>query len=110
MKAEGAGKIGELLGVSTRLLERNQDENGWNARPHPGPLPRGEGESFAGSLECRALELAGESSSNPQTAMAAPSPGGEGWDEGERETFFNATGRAEIRLVALESNLSRRIR
>jgi hypothetical protein len=28
--------------------------------------------------------------------------------EGERETFFNATGLAEIRLVALESDLSRR--
>jgi len=36
-----------------------------------------------------------------------PLRGGEGRGEGERETFFNATGLAEIRLVALESNLSR---
>jgi len=31
-----------------------------------------------------------------------------GRGEGERETFFNATGLAEIRLGALESDLSRR--
>ena len=37
-----------------------------------------------------------------------PLHGGEGRGEGERETFFNATGLAEIRLVALESDLSRR--
>jgi hypothetical protein len=37
-----------------------------------------------------------------------PLRGGEGRGEGERETFFNATGLAEIRLVALESDLSRR--
>jgi hypothetical protein len=40
--------------------------------------------------------------------MILPLPGGEGRSEGERETFFNATGLAEIRLVALEADLSRR--
>ena len=42
----------------------NQNANGRNARPHPGPLPRGEGESFAGFLKCRAMELERASSSN----------------------------------------------
>jgi hypothetical protein len=37
-----------------------------------------------------------------------PLLGGEGRGEGERETFFNATGLAEIRLGALESDWSRR--
>ena len=40
--------------------------------------------------------------------MVLPLPGGEGRGEGERETFFNATGLTKIRLVALESDLSRR--
>ncbi len=40
--------------------------------------------------------------------MATPSPRGEGRGEGGRQTFFNATGLAEIRLGALESDLSRR--
>jgi hypothetical protein len=69
-----------------RTLERNQDENGWNARPHPGPLPRGEGESFAGSLEGRALDLAGESPSNQRTddgdSLSVPRPSdGRGWPQ-----------------------------
>ncbi len=34
-------------------------ENGCNARPHPDLLPRGEGESFAGFLECCATEITG---------------------------------------------------
>ena len=38
--------------------------NGFNARPHPGLLPRREGESFAVFLECRAAEMAGASRSN----------------------------------------------
>jgi hypothetical protein len=39
-----------------------------------------------------------------------PLPGGEGRGEGECGTFFNATGRAETRPVALESDSSRRNR
>jgi len=43
-----------------------------------------------------------------ETGDDSPSPGGEGWDEGERGTFFNATDLAGIRLVALKSDLPRR--
>src|SRR5678816_2270430 len=48
------------------------------ARPHPGLLPRGEGESFAAFLECRAAEIAGALSSKQETDDAIRSPGGEG--------------------------------
>jgi hypothetical protein len=74
-----------------------EDVNGWNARPHPGPLAlvapkrsvggRGEGESFAGSLEGRALELAVSHRAIRGRAKATPSPWGEGRDEGERDSL-----------------------
>ena len=41
----------------TNLFDAARSE--FNARPHPSLLPRGEGELFAGFLECRAAELAG---------------------------------------------------
>ena len=41
--------------------------NGFVARPHPGLLPRREGESFAGFLEYRAEAMAGAASSKRET-------------------------------------------
>ena len=71
------------------LSRGNQDENGFDARPHPGPLPRGEGESFAGFLEGRRLVLAGTRRAIRGRAMATPSPWGEGRGEGGRKPFLS---------------------
>ncbi len=40
----------------------------WNDRPHPGPLLRGEGESFAVSLKIHTTGFAGRSSAKPKLA------------------------------------------
>ena len=69
-----------------------------HARPHPGPLPQGEGESFAVAGEFGRAQFAmrsganskrgGDSTRNIQTSRAVqplfPLPGGEGQGEGER--------------------------
>ena len=57
----------------------------FDARPHPGLLPRGEGETFGAFLECRAAGMAVASSSKLETDDAIPSPWGEGKGEGGRE-------------------------
>ncbi|TAL06400.1 MAG: glycoside hydrolase family 95 protein, partial [Verrucomicrobia bacterium] len=55
-----------------------------HARPHPGPLPRGEGESFAISGENPRLSLPDSLRQTKKRATAVPSPGGEGQGEGGR--------------------------
>jgi hypothetical protein len=55
-----------------------------NARPHPGPLPRGEGELFAGSRKNSRLVLPDGRADRRSHSITAPSPGGEGQGEGGR--------------------------
>jgi len=78
-----------------------------HTRPHPGPLPRGEGETIAhletvgGQDVCRRrLEVRGENlmiyrvgDLQPKSASNSPSPGGEGWGEGERSRSFSTRWR-----------------
>jgi hypothetical protein len=58
-----------------------------NARPHPGPLPRGEGESFTVSVANLRLDLRGALSVQTERPNAVPSSGGEGQGEGGRPTI-----------------------
>jgi len=60
----------------------------FNARPHPGPLPRGEGESFAASLENLSLDLPQALTNDLNRPIAVPSPGGEGQGEGGRQNIL----------------------
>ena len=63
----------------------------------PLPSPRGDGESFAGSLECRALELAEESSSNQRTGDGCSFSWGE--KAGMRASVKHFQGRARSRSI-----------
>ena len=56
----------------------------FNARPHPGPLPRGEGELFAGFNLYRSRRLPEACPDDQWRPHAVPSPGGEGQGEGSR--------------------------
>gem|GEM_PF-3488552 len=51
---------------------KKQKTDALNVRPHPGLLPRGEGESFAMSLECRVPGLAGQPPANRKLALVCP--------------------------------------
>lgn len=62
-----------------------------NARPHPDPLPRGEGESFAVSLVNRRLDSRGAITNYRERSQAVPSPGGEGQGEGGRYPIKSET-------------------
>ena len=57
----------------------------FNPRPHPGPLPRGEGESCAAFSQIVNRQQRGSHSNKQRLLNLAPSPGGEGWGEGERD-------------------------
>ena len=59
----------------------------FNTRPHPGPLPRGEGESLAVSLANLRLDSRGAITSYRGRSQSVPSPGGEGQGEGGRPTI-----------------------
>jgi len=52
--------------------------------PHPGPLPKERGETFAAFWECCATGSDGRLRISQRTDDSDPSPGGEGRDEGER--------------------------
>ena len=65
-----------------------QAQEWYNARPHPGPLPRGEGELFAVFLKNTRLDSPNNHSQNPNQPAVAPSPGGVGRGEGGRSTNF----------------------
>jgi hypothetical protein len=56
----------------------------FNARPHPGPLPRGEGESSAAAGPIWSRRLLDARPRKQRRLFAIPSPGGEGQGEGER--------------------------
>ncbi len=56
----------------------------FKTRPHPGPLPQGEGESFAVSRHIVILRLLDAHSQKCTRSHAVPSPGGEGQGEGGR--------------------------
>ena len=64
------------------------------ARPHPGPLPRGEGESFAATQNVVSLCLLKVHWPNLSRPIAIPSPGGEGQDEGGR--FIKLLSRLDV--------------
>ena len=57
-----------------------------DARPHPNPLPREEGESFAVFWRFESRQLRKANPQNLECATPVPSPGGEGEGEGGRET------------------------
>ena len=56
----------------------------FNDRPHPGPLPRGEGESFSASPIYRRLDLRSDLSIKGVRSITVPSLRGEGQGEGGR--------------------------
>src|SRR5437016_9143083 len=57
----------------------SNDAVGRAVPPHPGPLPRGEGEPFGSAIKDHRLM------SFPARSKRAPSPWGEGRGEGERD-------------------------
>jgi hypothetical protein len=61
------------------------ENDGLNVRPHPGLLPRGEGETFAASLEIATMGLAGEFFVGRKSGCGLSSPWGEETGEGSRE-------------------------
>lgn len=69
----------------------------FNARPYPGPLPRGAGESFSVSLAKPLLDLRGAKTRCRERSQPIPSPGGEGQGEGGCDTipFFDSNARSE---------------
>ena len=66
--------------------ELDRNNNGLDARPHPGLLPQGEGELFAGSLECRATGLAEQPPASQKSCDGMSSPWGEETGEGGRNS------------------------
>jgi hypothetical protein len=53
-----------------------KNQIGLHIRPHPGPLPRGEGDAFAACLKIRAMVFAGRSAAKPETCKCCSfSPG-----------------------------------
>jgi hypothetical protein len=55
-----------------------------NNRPHPGPLPRGEGAANVRFAFCRKSSVQSSRTLFRGTAYDSPSPGGEGRGEGGR--------------------------
>lgn len=61
----------------------------FNARPHPGPLPRGEGESFAVPRKNTWVDSRGGQTNNTARPITVPSPSGAGQGEGGRSSHFD---------------------
>lgn len=61
-----------------------------DARPHPGPLPRGVGEPFADARDYLRLCLPYIGRGIKARATAVPSPGREGQAEGGRSTILRS--------------------
>jgi hypothetical protein len=59
-------------------------ETALNNRPHPGPLPRGEGAANARYSFCRKSSSQSNHRLFRETANDSPSLRGEGWGEGGR--------------------------
>jgi hypothetical protein len=66
--------------------EEAEGKNGGNARPHPDPLPRGEGTAIVHSSVLGNAFAQSHRRSSSETANGSPSPGGEGRGEGGRQT------------------------
>jgi hypothetical protein len=63
----------------------SENKNGLDDRPHPGLLPRGEGEMFAASLKISATRLAGQFFAGRKSGGGLSSPWGEETGEGGRK-------------------------
>ena len=74
------------LGVSCVAAQVSQF-----VRPHPGPLPRGEGEIVADLLQNQTLGLTWLGAEIMKPPFAAPSPGGEGRGEGGQKHIPDST-------------------
>ena len=59
-----------------------------NARPHPGPHPRGEGESYPVSVEYLQLDLQDTREEIQNARFLFPLLGGEGQGKGGLQTIF----------------------
>jgi len=69
------------------MSEREKDIL-FNSRPHPGPLPRGEGGLFAGFRPYWSRRWLEARSTTQGRPSVIPSPGGEGQGEGSRHTII----------------------
>ncbi|MEK7677089.1 MAG: leucine-rich repeat domain-containing protein, partial [Verrucomicrobiota bacterium] len=83
-----ARRMAPNFAENDRLKMPHAEAGMWNARPHPGPLPRGEGESFSVSWNVVSQCPPDALSQKLDRATATPSPGGEGRGEGERQTIL----------------------
>ncbi len=84
----------------SQALHRRED--GGLARPHPGPLPRGEGELSAAVRNGGLWNLPGRGLQTCRRSAAFHSPGGEGQGEGGCSTIFpvsNSPTKAPILLA-----------
>ena len=76
--------------------------NSFHRFPIGSSLPQGEGELFAGSLECCATGLAGQSSASRKSCAGMSSPWGEETGEGDRKIKSrNLTGVVVIKRIHL---------
>ena len=73
------------------MTRMSWEQSMFDARPHPGLLPRGEGETFAVSYENLRLGWPSEHLITGRLTKAIPSPWGEGQGEGGRHFFTLAT-------------------
>ena len=71
----------ESIEAFVEFIERTRSQLSEIVRPHPGPLPRGEGEHAAASRNNH------EPSNLPHAGFASPSPGGEGRGEGGHDSL-----------------------
>ena len=67
-------------------------------RPHPGPLPRGEGEMFAALLQIRAADFTTRCPQDGKRNLVKSSPGGEDLGEGGRPTKFSSEINISVRF------------
>jgi len=73
---------------SVGVGSRGRRKEWFDARPHPNPLPRGEGTAVGGSAPVQSASGQYRRRFSKATANGAPSPGGEGRGEGGRFHIF----------------------
>lgn len=74
-----------------------------NTRPHPGPLPWGEGDSFTVSRNFVGLSLLDAHLRKSECPPAIPSPGAAGQSEGERYTILTTAPYFELETTHVVS-------